>query len=358
MGRMSNTIYKTYCNRLTALIRSAKNKYYSSLFSNVSDAKKTWININKLLGRGDRKRSIKSIEVDGEQCDNACDIANIFNDYFCNIAQEIAENIPAANADPMSNLQNPTCHSVFLRPVTVEECVSIIGNLKATKENVNNISVKVIKSVKNIIAIPISKMINLSFEAGVFPACLKLARITPIFKAGDRSTVSNYRPISSLPWLSKVYEKCIAVRMVDYLEENSLLARNQFGFRHDRSTQDALIAFTEALYSALDNKKHFASVFVDLQKAFDTVNHSILLRKLSYYGFRGNVLALFKSYLSDRQQYVQLNANSSNICQIKVGVPQGSILGPILFLTTQHCRPLMKITVSLLTTLTLNLHIF
>ncbi|KAI3381283.1 hypothetical protein SNEBB_002555, partial [Seison nebaliae] len=274
MGRMPNANYKAYCNRLTAVVRAAKRKYYSSIFiNNKSNPKATWAHINKLLGKRNKNVTINEIAVNNVIYTNPKAIADHMNNYFSNIAENINSNIPETGVDPLSYLQNSPANSMFFGPISKLMCKEAIGELRDTRANVNSISIKIIKKVKDAVAMPIARIINMSFQSGIFPDCLKTAKITPIHKTGSEKTISNYRPISVLPWLSKIFEKCIAKQLMNYLEHNTILISTQFGFRKNKSTQDAMVQFTELLYSALDSKQHCISVFIDLQKAFDTVDH-------------------------------------------------------------------------------------
>ena len=169
-------------------------------------------------------------------------------------------------------------------------------------------------------------------STGIHPDLLKIAKTIPIYKKGSKLVTSNYRPISLLSNLNKILEKLMFNRVYKFLEDQSCIYNLQFGFRKKHSTTHALIAITETIRKALDNKKHACGIFIDLQKAFDTVNHSILIDKLSHYGIRGVGNNWFKSYLSNRSQYVSIQGFDSKIKEVKHGVPQGSVLGPLLFL--------------------------
>lgn len=185
----------------------------------------------------------------------------------------------------------------------------------------------------NCIVKPLSYIFNLSFQSGIFPNRMKVAKVVPLYKDGDKHMFTNYRPISLLSQFSKVLEKKFVQKLDEFIEKKKqLLNESQYGFRLGRSTASATMNIVEDIVNATDNKKHTIGVFIDLKKAFDTVDHSILLSKLKLYGVRGIVLDWLSSYLNKRQQYVQYNNNKSNNMQIKCGIPQGSVLGPKLFI--------------------------
>ena len=246
---------------------------------------------------------------------------------------ELAKNIPTTNKHPSQYLKGDYQQSMFVEATTVEEITDIIKNLKNTDSvGHDGIPVKLIKFCYLELSPIIQHLNNASLEQGIFPDALKIARVTPIYKADDKKHVNNYRPISVLPAMSKIHEKVMFTRLKNFLTKNSILDQNQFGFRSKCSTTMALLKIVDDLTKAIDDKKITIGIFIDLAKAFDTVDHRILLMKLNFYGIRGIALDWFCSYLSNRKQYVTIDKMDSKELNIKCGVPQGSILGPLLFL--------------------------
>ena len=188
------------------------------------------------------------------------------------------------------------------------------------------------KQLNDIIASPLAELINKSFQSGIFPDIFKIAKVIPIFKSESRVLCNNYRPISLLSNISKLIEKLMHRQVYSFLEQQNCFYNAQFGFRLSLSTNNALMSITENIQSQLDQNKFCAGVFVDLKKAFDTVDHEILLKKLSHYGIRGIANEWFCSYLTKRKQYVIIGNQVSTLNEISTGVPQGSVLGLLLFL--------------------------
>ena len=189
-----------------------------------------------------------------------------------------------------------------------------------------------VKDIIDTIVIPFTHICNQSFSTGIFPSAMKTAKVIPIYKSGDKHQFTNYRPISLLSQFSKILEKLFVTRLDSFIEKHQLLSSHQYGFRTNRSTMMAATELVEAISTNTENGEYTVGVFIDLKKAFDTINHEILLNKMERYGIRGVAQAWLKSYLKDRQQFVHMNNIDSNLQKISHGVPQGSVLGPKLFI--------------------------
>ena len=207
-------------------------------------------------------------------------------------------------------------NSFFCLPSDSEEIVILIRWQKSRSTDFMNIPVFIYKILAPLIAPTVSMLFNNSLSEGIFKECFKTAKIINIFKSGDSKSTANYRPISMLPFLSKMFEKLMYARLDSYLKSDNILCANQFGFRKNSNTSDAIIEFLDYVYSSLDNKHSTIAVYLYFSKALDTVNHEILMSKLQHNGIRGAMLSWFMSYLSNRIQYVSIKNLSSTMSNI------------------------------------------
>ncbi len=208
----------------------------------------------------------------------------------------------------------------------------IISNFKNYSPGWDGITPFILKQAFSNLLDPLCHIVNLSFDQGCVPDQLKIAEVIPVFKAGDTTSIGNCMPISILPVFSKLFERLMYTRLMNYITEHKILSNLQFGFRNGYSTEMAISVLIDNICKATDNKEHVIGVFLYFAKAFDIVNHRILLGKLAPYGIRGNILQWIKNYLTNRQQRVKLKQTTSTLSNITCGVPQGSILGYLLFL--------------------------
>ena len=265
------------------------------------------------------------------------------NNFFTNVGETLANNTLSHLGKTESELADLSCslyggnpsplNSFFANPTDECEVYRIISNLKdSAAPGWDGIANKILKLNKCHLVPAIVFLCNLSISSGEVPTVMKMANVCPIYKSGDKSLISNYRPISLLTSLSKILEKIMNTRLLHYLEKNGILSNNQFGFRKNRSTEDAVTSLVDFVVTKLDDGHKCTGVFIDLAKAFDTVSSSILLKKLECVGIRGKALEWFQSYLANRTQRISLGNNFSSYAGLNYGVPQGSVLGPTLFL--------------------------
>ena len=280
----------------------------------------------------------KLLDNKGNYITNSQQISENFNDYFCNIASDLKK---SSSSSPLHRtgigtysdfMKNSVTNTIHLNDADAGEIYSIIKNFKNKSTRDTKISALKIANESYVFTNALAGVINKSLRQGIFPDELKIARVTPIYKEGPKTDVSNYRPISLLGSFSKIYEKIMHVRLINFFDSNNLLFDSQYGFRPGRSCEHALLNAHDTLLKSLNNRQVSILLLLDFSKAFDTVDHNILLAKLAHYGIRGPALKWLRSYLSDRKQYVSVNNSDSSMTKITYGVPQGSILGPLLFI--------------------------
>eukprot|EP00116_Pleurobrachia_bachei_P000488 sb/3460750/ len=403
---MAASDYRTYRAILRGLLVKSRDDYFTSKFLKCdNDIKKCWSVINSIRGKSNRAIYPSCVKIDSGTVTDPRAISNQLNKYFTSVASDLNTSKFGTSRPDYHKysrfMPKRVSSSLFLSPVSSDEIFTIIKGLKPKKSG--DFSSLCLKHLNFLFSTDFSTIINKCMAAGVFPDELKHASVHPLHKGGDTNTLSNYRPISLLPILSKIFEKCLHKRVIEFLDVNSVISKSQFGFLKGRSTTQALHegvgsavesldnnrfslglfldlskAFdtlhhdilvaklehygirgtvlklfksflsgrsqtgrstTQALHEgvgsaveSLDNNRFSLGLFLDLSKAFDTLHHDILVAKLEHYGIRGNVLKLFKSFLSGRSQTVKIGDKISDPLHVSCGVPQGSTLGPLLFL--------------------------
>ena len=274
----------------------------------------------------------KQILVDKIEVNDARSTAEKFNEFYVNVGPNLAKKIPQSNINFESYLPkvNATLKESSLTENELEEAVKSLKKNKASGPD--GLHVNIIISVYKIIKRPLLKIFNNSLLLGIFPQTMKIAKVLPFYKSGKKNLMTNYRPISVLSSFSKILERIMYNRFSSYLNDNNLFFQKQFGFREGHSTNHADIQLINNNCDLFNQNKYILGVFIELSKAFDTVDHNILLKKLSLYGIKNNNLKWFSSYLSNRKQFIQAGALKTSYEDITCGVPQGSILGPLLFI--------------------------
>ena len=327
-GRICKPAYTSFKNRLTAVIRRAKRLHYVKLFYHAGCApKQIWTIIDNLLTRKST-HTLKRLEIDGTVL-TGLPLVNCINNYFTNAVLNITRGLTPPVVYPF--VTPPVPNSCFFYPTTAREVDKVIMNLKNKGSKIHDIPTLLIKENKDIFAPQITSSYNSSLTESMYPDILKVGRLTPIYKSGPDDEISNYRPISSLPSLSKVYETLTLNRMLSFITAFSIFNPAQYGFRSGRSTTQAIIKLLSYVTKAYNHRNYCVCFFLDLKKAFDSINHEVLFKKLFHYGFRGSSHDYLKSYFTNRKQYVYLEGYKSRMEDVVCGVPQGSILGPLCF---------------------------
>ena len=330
---------KKFKNMYNSVLRLAKKKYYEEVLEfNKNNLRKTWEILREAMGKKHSNNlNISEMEKNGARITDNNEIADYLNHHFTTIAGKIADQINPTDRPPDSNI-NDVEHEFNFEFFTTEILVDIVMKMKnKNSRDSDNMSNNFIKKIILEIAEPLTYIFNLSLRTGEIPSQLKVAKVVPIFKLKKSLNDEHlcplfYRPISLLPIFSKILEKQVANRLINYLNDFDLLYNHQYGYQHKKSTCHPLIHLMNRVSSSLNKGEVTVGVFCDLAKAFDTCCPKILLKKLRKMGVAGIELKWFESYLENRKQFIFVNSVSSEEKNIDNGVPQGSILGPILFL--------------------------
>ena len=329
-GEINYCVYKTYSSLLKTLLIIAERRYRRKKVANLrGNMRSVYQIINNMLGKGvsrvcNRISINGSIETDGEK------IANAFAEYFENEPLRIQTNIVPYNAEDMLSFIPLNNNSCFFIPTNEWEVCDILTSIKGSN-GLKDIPVKFLKLSPFIFSTFIADIYNLSLQTAEYPDLFKVARIVPVFKSGNKVLIENYRPISVLPILNKIFEKLTFKRMYSFITRYKLLSKSQFGFRVGSNTERAVLNFIAAVLPVFLKKEYALAIFVDFRKAFDTIDRNILLSKLDRYGFRDRALKYLESYLSQRSSSVDYEGVMSHKVTSRTGVPQGSCLGPLMF---------------------------
>ena len=330
-GLICRNRFNVYKKFLRHVINKVKKQYYINKFNNCKDSKQTWKNINKILKRKVKIDNVQNIiNNDGNKVANE-EVCNYFNDYFVNIVPKLLRDLPNEIDWNYFDSLMVNCQSIVMFSTDFCEIFAVIKSLSDKVNILTNIKPSLLLKIHEFIIPTLVRIFNDCMASGIYPQVLKLARVVPIYKSGCHTDVKNFRPISILNVFNKIFEKIIYTRILSFLNRFKILSQNQFGFTEGRSTTLAIFNFLSDLMVTFNSKKYTVALFLDLRKAFDSVNLDILLAKMERYGIRGRCKELFRSYLYNRAQYVDCNGFYSTTKNTSVGVPQGSVLGPLFF---------------------------
>ncbi len=329
--------YKKYRNLFNKLKKKAKNKYYADRIESFRhNSRKLWRILKEVSGKANDKTTFSgssSFHINNTLTDQPDAISNGFCKYYSEVGKKHALKIPPSVKNFKDYMPQPCDSSIFFSPTSYKEIYSIVSKMRPKNSSgYDEISNKLLKGIIREISTPLLTVFNLSLKTGVFPDRMKISEVIPVYKAKDKTLMVNYRPISLLPVISKVLEKIVYKRMYSFLMKKELLFESQYGFRNKHSTIDAILEFIGHIVKGFERNDYTLAIFIDLSKAFDTIRHDTLLAKLNNFGIRGSALKWFESYFSNRKMYVKYQNSKSEIRNIEYGTPQGSVLGPLVFL--------------------------
>ena len=318
-------------NHVKDMIRVAKRDYVQEELDNDElTTRKFWEKLNYVLPTKDKGSSIRLIDKNTNEVVEDDRLPDFINQFFTGIGPKLSagfkndwvNNLPGFEGDQIGNIE-----------VTLPEMEKIVRNINTGKSSaIPNLSSRVLKDAFLVILPQLVFMYNMSFTTGIFPDVWKIANVIPLKKGGDPTDVNNLRPVSLLPLPGKLAERIMHTHIATFIEERELLNQNQGGFRKNKSTISTTAKFTDDLLVGINENQYTVATFIDLKKAFDTINHSILIKKLPNFGLNNNIIRWVKNYLTNRKQKCTVNGKMSSELDITYGVPQGSILGPLLFL--------------------------
>ena len=311
----NKTEYNRYKNILDSTIKEAEEIYYRNLFNDTKSASnKLWKTLGDIINpsKSKKKRGLNKLIIGNNRIEDKAEISNCMNDYFCSIGEELASNIPQGN-NYNAYMKNRVNESIFLSPINEDEISVEIKKLNNKKSaGPDNISPKILKICEPFIKGPLTMLFNYSIETASYPSNLKLAKVVALHKKKSIFLPENYRPISLLSCIDKIFERLLHKRFMNFIDKHKIIILNQYGFLKKHSTVFALIDVVDYIRETIENGEYALGIYIDLKKAFDTVDHKILLSELDHYGFRGHVNKFIQSYLSDRKQFTVVNNIASN----------------------------------------------
>jgi len=326
--------YKKYRNAYNRIVRASRKQYFEdSLGQARKNPRKTWEIIKEALNMRAASSKIEKITLGDKVLTNAKEMADAFGTFFAEAGMKVANSIEPTAHTPEEYLPQPCEHELHLGAVSNAEVVGVLRAMQSkASQDINGLSMKVLKQVAMEVSAPLSHIFNLSLREGKFPNALKVSRIVPIHKGGSADLCDNYRPIALLNTLTKALEKIVAQKLTQHLAAHNLLYKGQFGFQQGKNTEQNLIYTISSISNSINNGEYCIGVFLDLRKAFDVCSHEIMLKKLHNMGVRGLALDWFKSYLTGRKQCVDVQGQVSDPSSIDgISIIQGGTLGPILF---------------------------